>query len=77
MIATPEQEARSIREGLAIMLRAREERIALLEKLIGAYADQVIDHEGITYLEERFFNEPGLFTDEEWTEIRKIAKETG
>ncbi len=62
MFPTPEQEARSIREGLEFAIRVRESRIALLEKLIQKYATRAKAYD--------------RFTDEEWTEIRCIVGKT-
>lgn len=82
MVPTPEQKARSIREGLEITLRGREARIALLETLIQKYATHVGACEGVSFLESQYrYSGMGPksadeFTDEEWAEIRHIAGET-
>ncbi len=75
MMPTPEQRARSIREGLEITLRAREARITLLETLIKKYAIHVDTCEGVSFLEDRY-GDPAIFTREEWAEIRRVAEES-
>ena len=65
------------------MWRKERERVRLLETLIQKYATHVGGCEGVSFLESRYqYSAMGLdnadeFTDEEWAEIRKIAKETG
>jgi hypothetical protein len=50
-----------------------EARIELLERLIEKYAAHVEKYAGVYFLEDRHRGDS--FTDEEWTEIRLLAKE--
>ncbi len=53
-------------------------RIELLERLIEKYATHVKLWTGLYFLEDRFRDGSGgreRFTDEEWAEIRLLAKE--
>jgi len=86
MLPTPEQKAQSVQELLKMTIQAREARItrletriALLDTLIKAYEAHVIQWAGVSFLESwhRYFKVAlSPFNDQEWAEIRRIAKVT-
>ncbi len=79
VMPTAEDHAESQRQMDEITILAGNQRIALLERLIEKYAQHVGNCEGVCYLEDHYrdaWGPNGQWTDEEWTEIRRIAGET-